>query len=264
MNMITSNDNLLVKEVKRLKDRKRRESEDVYFIEGSRFVQEALNENVYIERVIFSEQFLNKEEGKEMHRKILEKHFQINYVSDKVFKTLTDTKSPQGILAIIKNIKYEINDLIKYENNFILFLDSIQDPGNMGTIIRTADASGVTLIILSKGCVDVHNPKVLRSTMGSIFRIPICIIEDRTYAIEHLKGRGIKIYASHIDGKLDLFNANLRGNIALVIGNEANGVCDEIVNRADMCVKIPMVGKVESLNVAVAAGLLMYEVLRYK
>lgn len=132
----------------------------------------------------------------------------------------------------------------------------------MGTIIRTADAAGMTGVIVSKGCVDVYNPKVLRSTMGSIFHIPICQSQDIFETMDRMKKRGIKICAAHLEGSCDYFDLEYKNNIAIVIGNEANGISEEVKNFADILVRIPMPGRAESLNASVAAGILMYEILR--
>ena len=173
------------------------------------------------------------------------------------------TDNPQGILAIIKIKTCELENLF-VDGSFLVVLDSIQDPGNMGTIIRTADAAGASGIIVSKGCVDIYNPKVLRATMGSIFHIPICLYDDMTELIIQLKERAIKVFTSFLKGGANYSEQDMSGNIALVIGNEANGISKEIASLSDFLVRIPMIGRAESLNASIAAAILMYEVVRQR
>lgn len=146
----------------------------------------------------------------------------------------------------------------------IVILDSIQDPGNMGTIIRTADAAGFRGIIISKGCVDPYNPKVLRTTMGSIFHIPLHLCDNLKKTLTEIKASNIRIYATHLKGSKNYYETDMTGNVAIIIGNEANGISNESQLMADELIRIPMPGKAESLNASVAAGLLMYESLRQR
>lgn len=235
----------------------------MYFIEGIRFVDEAIKGNAEIVKVLVSEKLEEINGGKDILSRIQALNYETFFLTDKLFKEISDTENPQGILAIIKIKVYELSELF-IDGNFYIMLDSIQDPGNMGTIIRTADAAGAAGIIVSKGCVDIYNPKVLRATMGSIFHIPICFYVDAAELIATLKAKGIKVFASHLKGSSNYFEHVMRENIVLVIGNEANGISDEIVSLADVLVKIPMPGRSESLNASVAAGLLMYEVVRQR
>ncbi|MCX7745652.1 MAG: 23S rRNA (guanosine(2251)-2'-O)-methyltransferase RlmB [Clostridia bacterium] len=263
MMVINSSQNTLIKEVKSLKDKKNRDEKKEYFIEGIRFVEEALKEKADIKRILVCDAVKAVKGGEEILRKVQEAKLEVVYVSDKVFRELSDTKTPQGILAVIREKRYAANQILT-ENNFLMILDSITDPGNMGTIIRTADAAGVSGIILSKGCVDVYNPKVLRSTMGSIFRIPVFSCEDLVETVEWLKSENIRVYAAHLDGRTSYFQLEMKKNIAVIIGNEANGISNEVALAANELVKIPMLGRAESLNASVAASLLMYEVVRQR
>ncbi len=261
MNKITSTQNPIIKEIKSLQKKKYRYENQIFFIEGERFVEDAIKSNVKIKKIIISEFYLNKNES--MIKEVNQEKYEVFIVEDKLFNSISDTENPQGILAIIGMESFKFEDIIT-DNNFLIVLDNIQDPGNMGTIIRTADAAGSNGILLSKGCVDIYNPKVLRATMGSVFHIPIFNCEDLYKSLIDLKAKDIKILTSYLKGSTDYFKIDMKTNIAIIIGNEANGVSEEIVSVADELVKIPMFGQAESLNASVASALLMYEVVRQR
>ncbi|PNT93528.1 23S rRNA (guanosine(2251)-2'-O)-methyltransferase RlmB [Clostridium thermosuccinogenes] len=261
MNIITSSQNPVVKEVKSLKIRKHRDEKGLFFIEGTRFVEEALKEKAGICKIVITDAFHSNPANGELLNRIKSAGYETYILSDRLFREISDTENPQGILAVIRRKTYSLEDILS-GSSFLLILDSLQDPGNLGTIIRTADAAGVDGVILSKGSVDLYNPKVLRSTMGSVFHVPALYADDLTKAIGIVKSAGFKVYAAHLKGKTSYFNVDLKKNIAVIIGNEANGIREEVAEQADMLVKIPMSGKAESLNASVAAGLLMYEVVR--
>ncbi len=264
MNYITSSNNPLVKEVKLLKFRKHREDRGLFFIEGTRFVEEAVKEKTRIQKLFISDELYESGAAEGLLSDRYNIGYEIYILAKKLFKEISDTENPQGILAVIESDYFPIGRLLSGEISFLVLLDSIQDPGNMGTIIRTADAAGVQGIIASKGCVDPYNPKVLRATMGSVFHIPVCLSADLAQTALTLKARGFKIYASHPEGSADYFDIPSWTNSAVVIGNEANGISDDVARCADLLVKIPMAGRAESLNASVAGALLMYEALRNK
>lgn len=263
MNLITSSNNPVIKEIKALKSRKIREKKKLFFIEGIRIVEEAFNEEADIVTLFLSEQFMVKDEATIFLNMIEERKLAYYIVSEKLFKEISDTETPQGIMAIIRIKEAKLDEIINQDSSLII-LDKIQDPGNIGTIIRTADAAGFDGIIISKGCVDVYNPKVVRSTMGSIFRMPFYYSEKFEDTINVIKNRGIKLIAAHLKGDKNYFEFDLTGGTAIIIGNEANGISDDIAALADSLVLIPMIGRTESLNASVAASLLIYEVLRQK
>lgn len=259
---ITSSSNSIVKEIKSLKEKKYRELKGMFFIEGLRFVEEALDQkNLEIDKILVSEEFVKSDMGKTMLEKVEKLGITIHGFSDKVFKEMSDTITPQGIMGVLRINEQNFIDFYK-KGGFYVILDGIKDPGNMGTIIRTAHAAGVNVILVSKGCVDVYNPKVLRSTMGSIFHVPVCIEDNIIDTIKVMKENEIMICTSHIDGSKNYFEVDYKNGVAIVIGSEANGVCSEIRDISDVLVKIPMPGKSESLNASVAAGILIYEVLK--
>ena len=181
------------------------------------------------------------------------------YVTEKVFSGITDVTNPQGILAVIgKNT--DIKE-IDYNQNLFLVLDNIQDPGNMGTILRTADSVNLKQIIVAKGTADCYNPKVVRSTMGAIFRVKVIECEDLKKVLKEMKKRKIKVYATDLQTDKSIYDVDYQKS-AIIIGNEANGVSRDILELADEKIKIPMIGKTESLNAAVATGIILYEVIR--
>jgi TrmH family RNA methyltransferase len=265
MKTITSGQNAFVKEVKALKNRKFREEKGLFFIEGLKFVREALNENAEIVRAFVSEQFAGSDRGKAFLSSLQANRPRVSVVSltDRLFRELSDTQSPQGILAVVKSKISSIHDLLDGGSLFIV-LDSLQDPGNMGAIIRTADASGFAGIVVSKGSVDVYNPKVLRSTMGSIFRVPVAYCDNLEDVLQVFRSKGITIYAAHLSGGINCFEAELSESAAVIIGNESGGIRDSLLLFVDKLVKIPMVGNAESLNASVAAAIFMYESVRQR
>ena len=172
------------------------------------------------------------------------------------FERLADTKHPQGILAVARQRRYALSDIP--DGKLYIILDTIQDPGNLGTIIRTAEAAGVAAVIMNKGCAEIYSPKVVRSTMGSIFRVPFLCTDDLENVIAEMKQSGVKIYAADMSGK-NISEIKLADKRAFIIGNEANGITEEVLRLADEKVSIPMAGKVKSLNAAVSSAILMYQ-----
>jgi len=268
MQYITSENNSLIKEIKSLKIKKYRDQKKLYFIEGFKFVEEALSSDEKVNSIIISDIMGKNEKVLELIQKAKQKEFNMNIqlVSDNILRQLSDTEAPQGIIALVKMKDYNLEDITKIEskNNLFIILDAIQDPGNMGTIIRTADAAGFNAVFAAKGCVDFYNPKVLRATMGSIFHIPVIYCDEVSNTINHLKSKGIKIYASHLSSSENYYNLSVSQNIAFIIGNEANGISNQTASFADVLVKIPMPGKAESLNASIAAGILIYETVRQR
>ena len=259
---ISSKDNERVKYTKSLLKSKNRQKESKYIIEGYRILTLAIECNADLDYVFINETFEDKEE----HRKILnildERNIKVFKTTNKIFKELIDTENTQGILGVVKFKDRKIEHNIKSNDEFVLILDRIQDPGNMGTIIRTADAAGVDAIIALKGCVDIYNPKVIRSTMGSIFDMNIihCTQEE---CLEELKSKDFKIVSSYLDTENYYHETKYHERTALVIGNEANGVNDDLIKQSDILVKIPIYGNAESLNAAISSAILMYEIKKY-
>ena len=256
--MITSIANPQVKELLQLqKKSKARNERGIFIVEGVKMFQEAPRE--WIEKVYISESFYNKR-GKEMDFSGLKAEI----LADKVFSHVSDTKTPQGILCLVKQRMIKLEDMLKENAPFLMVLDNLQDPGNLGTIVRTAEGAGVTGIIMSRDTVDIYNPKTIRSTMGSVYRMPFFYVEDLPEFLDELKEKGVKTYAAHLEGSNNYDEEDYRGACAFLIGNEGNGLRDEVADNADIWIKIPMYGQVESLNAAIASSILMYEVSRQR
>ena len=251
--LITSKDNETIKEIKKLKDKKYRR--DKFIVEGIKMIEEAIQYNAKIEIIAYREGF----DISNISTKVNSKNTRTIEVCENIFKSLTDVVSSQGILAIISKNKKEQD--IDYTQEFIIALDGIQDPGNLGTIIRTADATGLKQIIVSKDTVDTYSPKVIRSTMGAIFRINVIEVEDIVNELKKAKENGFKIITTSLQTDKSIYDINYKKSI-VVIGNEANGVSKEICDVSNEMVKIPMPGKAESLNASVSAAIMMYEYIR--
>ena len=189
--------------------------------------------------------------------------FDWEVVLDPVFAQMSDTCTPQGVLVVLNTPRWEPEDFIRPGGLYII-LEDLQDPGNVGTIFRTGEGAGVDGLLLTGNCVDPVSPKVVRSTMGSVFRMPYLVTGTVAMAAQILSGCGVQLYAAHLDGQKDYDAADYRGGTAFLIGNEGNGLSAEGVEAADGLIRIPMEGKVESLNAAMAAGILMYEAARQR
>ncbi len=260
MQKITSKDNEFVKHIKKLKDKKYRDESNEYVIEGIKLVKEAIQEKASIKQIIICEDC--EDSGvipKDLMYEIAK--YECVYVAKKVFNSLTEVVNPQGIIAIINKNTGE--NQINYAEEIIVALDDIQDPGNLGTILRTADSVGLTQILVSKGTADAFNPKVVRSTMGAIFRVKIIECEDLKQTLKELKKHKFEVVVTSLQTEESFYDINYNKKV-IVIGNEANGVKQEIQDMADKKVKIPMLGKTESLNAAVATGIMLYEYVRQK
>ena len=255
--MITSTVNKQVKNIIQLtKKAKERQAQKVFLAEGIRFFEEIQKER--LQNVYVSESFLNKKENKERLKGI-----EYEIVSDAVFQRMSDTKTPQGILGIVRQPEYELEELLPGAQTLLLILEGIQDPGNLGTIFRTGEGAGVTGMIMS-GCADLFAPKTARATMGSICRVPFYITGNLQETITVIKKKGIPLYAAHLKGIKYYDEFDYRGAAAFMIGSEGNGLSEETAKRADTYLKIPMGGQLESLNAAMAAGIFMYEVNRQR
>ena len=260
MQVITSKDNEIIKSIKKLKEKKYRDEENKYIIEGIKSVGEAIAEKVNISQIVVCEDCINDGTiSQELMYEIAK--YNCICVCEKVFDILTDVSTPQGILAVIE--KNKKTQEISYDEDIILVLDGIQDPGNLGTILRTADSINLKQIILSDKCADPYNPKVVRSTMGAIFRINIIEVKDIIETLKQIKKNKYKIMATSLEGATSIYDVDYNKKV-IVIGNEANGVSKEVLSIADEKIKIPMLGKTESLNASVATGIVLYEYVRRK
>lgn len=260
--MITSTSNAKIKRIVQLRKKKKaRDAEGVFLVEGIRMfreIPEKLLQEIYIS------ESCEEKEGKEIRRRASACGIRPELVSDGVFSHLSDTQTPQGILCVVRQLSYSLEEVADAPCPHMLVLDRLQDPGNVGTILRTAEGAGVTGILLDGECADIYNPKTIRSTMGSVFRMPFYYIQDLEEGIRYLKKRGICTYAAHLEGKRAYDEEDYRKPCAFLIGNEGNGLRPEIADLADTYIRIPMAGEVESLNAAIASAVLMFEAGRQR
>lgn len=254
--MITSTGNQQVKNIAMLmKKAKARREQGLFVVEGKKMFSEIPRE--WLHQVYVAESFLSEEGARELLGNI---SFEV--LSDTVFKSISDTQTPQGILSLVKMPRYELAELLQEQHTRLLIVESIQDPGNLGTMLRTGEGAGITGVIMNQTTVDLFNPKTIRSTMGSIYRVPFFVAEDLKETIKELQSKGIRVYAAHLRGKMQYNEPDYTAATAFLIGNEGNGLSEEIADCADTYIRIPMEGKVESLNAAVSAAILMYEANR--
>ena len=257
--MITSNQNPLIKELQLLqKKKKERNNQQVFIVEGLRAVRE-IPTNWNIHKYVVAKSLISQ-----IDKIIINKNAPFIEVSDSVFEAISDTKTPQGILAVVSQLDYKLEDIIQKDKGFFIVADLINDPGNLGTLIRTAHASNADGIFLSRGCVDIYNPKTVRATMGSIFHIPVIIDMDMEYIINSLTDAKTNIYATSLEESKIIYDYDYTQKTAIVIGNEANGISEVTRNMVPSFIKIPMPGGAESLNASIAAGICMFEVVRQR
>ena len=279
--MITSISNPRVKNLMQLQKKgKVRREQQAFVVEGIKMVLEAPKER--LKEIYMSESF-SKDEAhfKAARKKAAEAGCFFEILSDKVFKEASDTMTPQGIMAVVgmktfswqklldapgenRKTKEAQNSKGRQQEKLILVLESLQDPGNLGTILRTGEGAGIDGVILNRTSVDPYMPKVIRSTMGSIYRMPVAIADDLTQVVDAMKRQGIRVYAAHLKGKKSYYEQDYCKGTCFMIGNEANGLTDTLADMATDYILIPMSGQVESLNAGVASALLMYEAKRQR
>lgn len=287
--MITSHSNKAVRDVIQLTQKaKARNKQDVFVVEGVKMFEEAPVER--IQKVYMAERA--QVELREAYKEKLAR-LSCEIVADEVFDKMSDTKTPQGLLCLVRQYHYSIEDIlaggrkkvfvsgnaaedkragagaIKYVGNnkkqpLFIVLEDLQDPGNLGTIFRVGEGAGVSGIIMSSHTVDIYNPKTIRSTMGSVYRVPFLYADDLGTTLKVLQEHDITVYAAHLNGNQCYDEKDYHKGTAFLVGNEANGLREETVECADECIRIPMEGKVESLNAAVASSVLLYEAYRQR
>ena len=265
--MITSANNQQLKAVSALlkKSKERREKKS-FVVEGPRMVVEAPAES--LKAVYVAESYESNPENQTVLNELRGKCESVGAVfetvADSVFKGVSDTQTPQGIMAVVAMPQYTLEQLLDGEKTHLLILESVQDPGNLGTMVRTGEGAGITGVIMNKTTVDLFNPKTIRSTMGSIYRVPFYVTKNLSETMQLLKEKGVSLYAAHLKGEHYYTEEDYSKACGFLIGNEGNGLSDEIANQADTYIKIPMEGQVESLNAAISATLLMYEANRQR
>ncbi len=277
MEEIVSSSNKKYKElIKLYKSARFRREMGLFVAEGIKITKEALVLPGKINQIFISEGFSKTEDYKDFMtfiedkcKGISENYFETimnscKILSDSLFNKISETVNPQGIISVCKTSTCDINDFIKDKEGLVLILDDLNDPGNLGTIIRSSLGAGVDGIILSKNSVDVYNPKVIRSTMGAVFKMPLLYTDDLEKDINLLTDNKYEIVVTTLENSVDYYDVDYKGNVGVVIGNEANGVSEKIKNMPLTHVTIPMKNSLESLNAAVAASVIIYEVARQR
>lgn len=256
--MITSVSNERVKNIIKLQQKaKARREQNCFIVEGIRMAEEVPADRLI--QAYASESFAAKAENQALCQRL-----KADIVADHVMEAMSDTQTPQGILVVVRRRDVRPETIWQTPGALIMVLERIQDPGNLGTIVRTAEGAGVTGIIMSADTVDIYNSKVIRSTMGSIYRMPFAYVSDVKQAVVSMKQDGIRTYAAHLAGAHSYEEEDYVGPTAFLIGNEGNGLTDELTALSDCYIRIPMCGQVESLNAAVASAILMYEAARQR
>lgn len=255
---LTGLQNPQVKAAAELKQKKYRQQQGLFLAEGLRTVEEAVASKTVVS-IFYTA--IEDDRTRSVLEEAAAQQLKLYCVSDAVMKKIADTDTPQGIIAVCKMQNATLDKLLS-KGEMLLVLDRVGDPGNLGTMLRTADAAGIGGVVLLKGCVDIYAPKTVRSSMGSLFHVPVVSGIGEDNFIAEAKDAGYELLVTSLEGADNLYKADLGGRIAFVMGNEAGGVSANLLERADKRVFIPMAGRAESLNVAMAAGVVMFEALR--
>jgi len=261
--VIESLSNEQVKYVVSLQRRKAREEARLFVVEGWRFVEEAVSRNAPIKKVYVCRE-REPLEWRVLQKKLQERSIPFEEVNERVLRKMSATEEPQGILAVVRQTNYSWSELQIDRRTVLLILDGIQDPGNLGTILRTALASGVRYVCLTPGTVDLYNPKVLRSTMGAIFSLVLLPGKQPEDILDFCRETGLRVFMGDIQGSSLYHTIFSEGPLALVVGNEGKGPSPLFQSKEVQCVTIPMAQDVESLNVAIATGIMLYEIVRQR
>jgi len=263
--MIISSDNVNIKFLKNLKNKHFRKKNGYFIIEGIKLIEEALIQGISFHSVFYSPSIELSSHGHSLLSELL-KISPSFLISNSLMNSLSDTTTPQGIMAVLKadNILEYYDNNTDFSDGIWLLAYEIQDPGNLGTIIRTADAAGVRGVFLSPGTVDVFNSKVLRATMGSIFHLKLFHLQDVLSFIYESEKKSVTFYSTHVSHGVIYSQIKYVFPSILIIGNEGHGLSDDIISSSHNIVNIPIYGHSESLNVSVAAGVILYEMARQK
>lgn len=257
--------NAKIKYLRKLTRRQFRQKEKKFIIEGIRFVEELFQGDWQTEALFYTSKLTSTPRGEELLHQAATGNIPCWLVSESIMAELADTETPQGVLALVRMPSYTLEHLFNPDRQPLLVLvDGVQDPGNLGTIVRTADAMAATGVVLLKGTVDIYNAKTLRSTMGSIFHLPIITVEESAELLDWLAEKNIKLVVGEPRQGVPIHNLDLTQPVALVVGNEANGPSDQLLNEAEFKATIPMPGPAESLNAGVACSIMLYEVVRQR
>lgn len=263
MEIITSSANQKVKVLRQLAQKSGRDKSGLFLLEGVRLVEDALSSGAPLDTVFVSEGAYESGKFSYLLEEIAKKDLTMTVLADKLFNSISETQHSQGLLATAPIPKEEAVDFSKEEGLYLL-LDGVQDPGNLGTLLRTADAAGMDGVFLLKGTADVYNPKVVRAAMGALFHVKVVSVSDTEAFMKALHEKGVLLVAGDLSGACAYDEAALGGSLMIAVGNEGNGISETVRREADRLVRIDMPGRAESLNVAIAAGVLIFEALRQR
>lgn len=265
---ITSAQNSTFKQTAKYQNPREARKAGVFLVEGIRAVDEVLKAADWqLESLWLSEELIRSDRAYvQAILKTMPEETPVYAVSAGMFERLADTETPQGVLAVVKRRSFELAQVLAEAEKapLIVILENLQDPGNVGTILRTADSAGCTAVVCTRGTADIYNSKVVRSTMGSLLHLPVCNVESVEAVAGLLEKQGVQLLAAHLKGKCYHFEQDMKQPTAILIGNEGAGLSAEGAAAADALVKIPMLGRAESLNAAMAAGILIYEAVRQR
>lgn len=262
--MITSSQNPEIKFLSALTKRKYREKHRVFVIEGIRIIEDAFSSGGEFVQVFYSSALSKNPRGVQLLKRLERAGVSKILVEERLFNQITETKTPQGLLAILRQPDVTFNDLLIRESLYrhIIFIDGVQDPGNLGTILRTVAGAGWSGALLTKGTVDLYNPKCLQATMGAIHKLPICKIDDLANIFLELRLAGYQIIATDVRAEELYYQVDFKVPSVVIVGNEGHGINDHLLSQVDRLVKIPLAVDAESLNVSIATGIVVYEGVR--
>ncbi len=261
--MITSAKNQQLKNIALLQKKgKARREQGLFIAEGKKLFSETPRE--WLRGVYVAESFLKEEKQTARELEELPEGVVCETVADAAFAAVSDTVTPQGILCLVQLPRYGLAQLLRGERTQLLVLEDIRDPGNLGTMLRAGEGAGITGVILNETCADLFQPKTVRSTMRSIYRVPYYVSGDLCGTVRELRAQGVRVYAAHLKGSVRYDAPDYTGASAFLIGSESAGLTEELASLANQRIRIPLQGKVESLNAAVSAAVLMYEVSRQR
>ncbi|MDP2168158.1 MAG: RNA methyltransferase [Thermodesulfovibrionales bacterium] len=260
---LTSPQNPLIKELVKIRNRPAGYRHKEFIIEGPHLIRTAIASGAPVKKVFFTEGFAGKKEGGRLLRELQKKDLEMFEITENILRKITDTEAPQGIVALSSYAPLRLEDLSFKDIPLIAVSDGVSDPGNMGAMIRTADAAGADAFIVLPGSCDPFMSKCLRASQGSVFNIPVVNAEMKNL-IDWLRGGNIEIAATHQKAGHSIYDADLSGPLAIIFGNESEGVSAEMRAAADMEIGVPIPGRAESLNVASAAAVIIFEAVRQR
>ena len=261
---IRSSHNSLLKLAASLKIKKHRDDNSLFVVEGVRLVEEATQAGWEIMAAISTSKAYKQERVQGIVKQLTERSCRIAVIEEELYAKITDTEQPQGIMALVRKKETRLEEIVNSTSPLLAILDGVQDPGNVGSLIRTADAAGCTAVVLTAGCADVYGGKVVRATMGSLFHLPVVSNVTVTELVDWLHDNHISLAATALSSSNLYHEVDLRGSVAIVLGNEGAGVSVELLSRAEQRLHIPIHGQAESLNVAAAAAIIFYEAARQR